>query len=347
MYTVLSYCWGSIPKLNPLRTLKSNINSFMESIAVSSLPKTIRDAIDVTRELGIRYLWVDSICIIQDDELDWKMESQNMGQIFENAICTIAATGAKHCEQGLFLNSASPDSVCVANQYNSVRLPCVLSETAVENIWIGKLAEEENGFDTDMSLSAWYWRAWVVQERILSRRIMHFAKGQLYWECQEAIYRQSYSEPLPLQYRLLTKPAVFQRLVSEATSFSRWSRSSHNLQTAKNMLVAFKDKTRYLAGMASDLEDPQPVLNRFWARVIQNYNHCKLTVDTDKLIAIEGLARAISRLTGETYFRGIWLEDVSRGLYWTAGTSPSAFFSDELRKLAKGEKDRDICHFTF
>jgi hypothetical protein len=364
-YVALSYCWGSTPELNPLRTLKSNISSFVESIPVSNLPKTIRDAIHVTRELGIQYLWVDSICIIQDDELDWKQESQNMGQIFENAICTIAATGAEHSEQGLFLNSATSHGVCLADKRQAIKVPIRLSETAVGEIWLGDLASGPSGFDEETTRSRWFSRGWVVQERILSRRIVHFAKSQLFWECQEEIFQQSSSSSVPLRKGSLSKPSIFGGFVTEETVYPVSGTPSFEKRLR---WISFDSEVQYTSGVGLPPGIPPPPgilfppgippppgiplppgttdgftvalprIKSFWPIIVESYNHCQLTIETDKLIAFEGLARAISSLTGETYFRGIWLEDVSRSLSWMIkGSSSLAFQSEESRKLAGGE----------
>jgi hypothetical protein len=91
-YLALSHCWGttsdgytSVPKTN-----KENISSRLKGIPWSSLSKTFQDALHITRALGMRYIWIDSLCIIQDDEEDFQKECSKMGQVYSNAICTIA-----------------------------------------------------------------------------------------------------------------------------------------------------------------------------------------------------------------------------------------------------------------
>lgn len=90
-YIALSHCWGGA---QPLRTTKETICSLKTCIPWAELPNTFQDAIKVTRGLGIRYLWIDSLCIIQDDAQDWEREAANMAVIFEAAYLTIAATAA-------------------------------------------------------------------------------------------------------------------------------------------------------------------------------------------------------------------------------------------------------------
>ncbi|PMD24441.1 heterokaryon incompatibility [Hyaloscypha hepaticicola] len=88
-YITLSYCWGGDVSS---KTTKSNLNHRYKSIEWSTLPQTIQDAITITRELGCRYIWIDALCIVQDDSVDWAREATTMSQVYENCILTISAT---------------------------------------------------------------------------------------------------------------------------------------------------------------------------------------------------------------------------------------------------------------
>jgi Heterokaryon incompatibility protein (HET) len=182
-----------------------------------ALPKTIRDAVEVTRELGVPYLWVDSLCILQDDESDWIHESNHMGLIFENAVCTIAATWAGHAGEGLY----RPDFSAT-------------DEAPQES--------DSRNFHEDVTLSKWNRRGWVVQERILSRRIIHFAYNQLYWECQQTVLCQSSSQPIDLTVELQSKPSVFSRMKKEINFFMRWMPPS--TEEIRKKLISGKDPNR-------------------------------------------------------------------------------------------------------
>ena len=168
-YTTLSHCWGqlAIKKLE-----KDTLKDMVKKIAISELPKTFQDAVVVTRELGIRYLWVDSLCIIQDSAEDWATESSNMRLIYKNCILNIAATAAQDSSIGCFFDRNT----------NIVR-PCRIEIT-------------ETGIYDFLSSNAWFddvisaplnQRAWVVQEQLLAPRVLHFGKTQLFWECNETV----------------------------------------------------------------------------------------------------------------------------------------------------------------
>ena len=100
-YTSLSHCWGS-PDLRPLTTTISTSQDRLHGIEIRTLPKSFQDAISVTRATGIRYLWIDSLCIVQDDQDDWLEQSQQMGTFYERSRFTIAVADALNSHHGLF-----------------------------------------------------------------------------------------------------------------------------------------------------------------------------------------------------------------------------------------------------
>jgi hypothetical protein len=98
-YLTLSYCWGSTSKGI---TLKANLNDRLNFLSLDSLCQTHRDAIEIAQRLGFRYLWIDALCIIQDDPLDWNRESAKMFSIYRDSVLTIAASHASDGEQGIY-----------------------------------------------------------------------------------------------------------------------------------------------------------------------------------------------------------------------------------------------------
>jgi hypothetical protein len=332
-YAAVSYCWGTEENIN-LRTTMSNISAFTTTINEYELPQTIRDAVLVARKLQIRYLWVDSLCIIQDSDVDWKHESQYMGKIFENAICTIAATEAAQCNEGLSLVNFRTENQRNKTNLGSTRIPCVYQGNEYGDVLMAHLPDDAFDFDFDITDSRWYRRGWIVQERILSRRIIHFSKKQLYWECQTAEYRERDTKPLNDKNRLLAKPAIFRKMVKETTWFHGVTDHYHDVATVRSTVIALKDKARYLSGMALDLREAAPTLNRFWPRIVRTYNTSELSFETDKVPAIQGLAKSVASLTGMTYFGGLWLEDICRGLYWCLNTPDT---EDSLKCLSQAQ----------
>ena len=183
-YIALSHCWGQDPptKNNPqFCTTDNNITARLEGFSFPKLPKTFRDAVQVTRELGIQYLWIDSLCIIQWNQKDWEHEAARMEGVFASAYCTIAASSAVDSEAGFLKRNVSNE--CVLAQDASGRRFYICADTDDSNNYI-----DIDDFDSRVGEAPLNKRAWVMQERVLSRRIIHFSDEQMYWECGEGVY---------------------------------------------------------------------------------------------------------------------------------------------------------------
>jgi hypothetical protein len=175
-YVALSHCWGKVwekltdDEKDKWSTTTRAKEGRMKGFQVDELLQTFRDAITVTQELGQQYLWIDSLCIIQDDPEDWKTESEKMDAVFQNAYCTIAATSAKDSTEG-FLNRPE-------EKYSQYVIVPKSSDGKVDIC-----TSIDDDFDGDVIKGVLNQRAWVLQERALSRRTIHFTKRQTYWEC--------------------------------------------------------------------------------------------------------------------------------------------------------------------
>ncbi|OCK78635.1 heterokaryon incompatibility, partial [Lepidopterella palustris CBS 459.81] len=98
-YATLSYCWG---RLQFFTLNESNYESMLQRINVSKLTKTFREAMETAKRLEVWYIWIDSLCIIQDSQEDWRIESALMGQVYEHSHCNIAASKAENGGDGCF-----------------------------------------------------------------------------------------------------------------------------------------------------------------------------------------------------------------------------------------------------
>ncbi|KAK5657170.1 hypothetical protein OQA88_3227 [Cercophora sp. LCS_1] len=164
-YLALSHCWGSTP---PLQTTKANIGAHLHNIPLTFLPRLFLDAITLTSRLGHQYLWVDSLCIIQDSPPDWDRESSLMSSIYTNSALTIAATHAASSSSSLFsASTATPIPLGNATLY---------ARPATRHI-------HRHPSPAFPLLT----RAWVYQERLLSPRVVHFTPDELSWECNRSI----------------------------------------------------------------------------------------------------------------------------------------------------------------
>ena len=175
-YTALSHCWGKAPIA---RTTEDNYLSRQKGILLADLPQTFCDAIMVTRGLGIRYLWIDSLCIIQDSESDWQSESGNMAAIYSNAYIVIGADRSADCNGG-FLDPASR-KLSESEPFGTIEN----RDGSISTIYArAKDALHEDICDirghASIPLSK---RAWTLQEQLLSSRMVHFTDSELIWEC--------------------------------------------------------------------------------------------------------------------------------------------------------------------
>ena len=171
-YIALSHCWGKFDESHKVCTYRHNIQELRQHIDYDSLPKTFQDAVRVTWALNIRYLWIDSICIIQDDGEDWEAESGRMEDVFSLAYCILAASSAKSSTDG-FLRNREP------RQCLTIHTP------KCGTIYICKAIDN---FHLDVEQGELNKRGWVLQERALSHRTIHFTSTQVYWECGEGVH---------------------------------------------------------------------------------------------------------------------------------------------------------------
>ncbi|KAE9373287.1 HET-domain-containing protein [Stipitochalara longipes BDJ] len=239
-YTTLSHCWGT---LDILKLKKENLCSPQMEIPMDRICKTFKDAMKVTRVLGFSYIWIDSLCIIQDDEEDWRREAALMSSVYGNSVTNIAASHAKDGSMGLFIDR----DVCKVGRQYVEPLPGRTYEIVDPLLYERCLAENP--------LSS---RAWAFQERFLAHRTLHFTAEQIFFECSEQTVSESWPEGIPTReeyHDSLQFPKQYNDLA--------WSRilylySRAHLSYSKDKLVAlsgiahhFQDKTgdQYIAGL--------------------------------------------------------------------------------------------------
>ena len=166
-YTTLSHCWGAPPS-KPLTTNLADIASRKSRIPFNELPLTFGDAVTTTRKLNIPYLWIDSLCIIQDSLSDWEKESGRMAMVYAGSVCTLSVLGSKDSNGGFF-RGPGERSDCVFRHGLTFASQCIRVFPSEPNSWV------LDGLLMD--------RAWTLQERELSKRILHFSRDELLWEC--------------------------------------------------------------------------------------------------------------------------------------------------------------------
>jgi len=173
-YITLSHCWGDA---DVLKLTTDNEMALRTGFAIKDLPKTFREAIQFTRALSVQYLWIDSLCIMQDSLEDWRHQSALMGEIYKNCFCNLAATGSSNSQGGIFverdLNISRPFNMAIMAK----SLDREIAHQGRYYVWDAGL------WRNHMETAPLNRRGWVLQERLLAPRIIHFSK-YVFWECK-------------------------------------------------------------------------------------------------------------------------------------------------------------------
>ncbi|KAI1799164.1 HET-domain-containing protein [Daldinia bambusicola] len=178
-YATLSYCWG--PPEHSSRQFKTETSSLQERKAGFSIDEAspiLRDAIQVAQALGIRYLWVDAVCIIQDDKLDWYRESSQISLIFQNSALSICTPASTSCQEGFLTRNWTTTRIRFQSRINK----------AVSGSYTLRLVSEvkdyfhatSDGLSLALTHSSWATRGWILQEYELSQRALVFTKTKLH-----------------------------------------------------------------------------------------------------------------------------------------------------------------------
>jgi len=276
-YTALSYCWGAEPQ--PLVTTKLNVKMMSEGILTSSLAKTIQDAITVTRKLGIRYIWIDALCIIQDSQDDKDIQLQRMGDIYETSVITIIAASAQSCSEGFLQRRSYPWGV---QDWKTFKLPFRCPN--------GKRGElicepEDPYFTGDQPINK---RAWTLQEFLLPPRKLVYSTTQLIWQCR----------------------SVQTELGGRAKKFEDIKAGVRNglikVQISPTVLLKAISSTPTNSEITAELLHDV----RFnWQNLVTNYTGRSLTNREDTLPGISGIASKFFDALKEDYKAGLWYSE--------------------------------------
>lgn len=185
-FAALSHMWGNMKENPPLRTMSFNYYHLKELIPGKDLPRNFLDAALVCARLGIRYLWIDSLCIIQDSAEDWRHEAALMHLVYRHALVTIVATSATSCHDGFLQRSI--DEVPAAKIAYTVNYQQREGEAEKQNnqymiaYHYGNMEDNYRRFL--INGSQWDTRGWTMQERSLSTRSIHFCRNKMFFECR-------------------------------------------------------------------------------------------------------------------------------------------------------------------
>lgn len=305
-YIALSHRWGNaehVPRLT-----SHNIHQRLTGLDLSSLPKTFVDAIDTARNLNVEWLWIDSLCIIQDSPFDWQQESRVMGRIYEKAMLTISALDAADSAEGLFFHRDKDLS----------DLPRLRQLFSYPRRDLEVFVPVDCHFWDPVSTGVLARRAWCLQERLLSRRVLHFGKQQLYWECLCQAACEMFPKGVP-EFCFQREKRTYEILVKHVDHLIAAENSlPYHHKSTDIQLDTEQAPSHYVStdvGMAIG-QSPTWVLYKTWRRIVESYCRCELTEMSDKLVAVAGLAQRMQSMLGDSYLAGLWRQNILSELLW-------------------------------
>lgn len=331
-YATLSHCWGSEPNFVTLMT--NNLHEFHKGIPITALPQSFRDAIFICERLLIQYIWIDSLCIIQDSKSDWLVHTEEMSSIYQNCCLNLSFDAATNLREGAFRHRKTDilqqcyaysiiprlrpqKRIGIQNQCDTdsgssgSSLADALSDKSTKsssvyenldrngqmgaNLINQQLAKTERPLrclilapEFDSASRIWKLplsrRGWVVQERLLSPRVLHFTSDRITWECDQS----------PLLHEALPDgpPETGKRFDADL------DHPFNCFPEGKPHLTQWRHFHR-------------------WYRIVYHYSDCLLTYpEKDKLVAFAAVAQRFSAVFGEEYYAGHFRENMLFDLVW-------------------------------
>lgn len=313
-YIALSHCWGtSMPEA--AKTTTANLAQHHDTIDYSTLPFTFRDCIDIARRIGIRHVWIDSVCIIQDSGEDWNKEAAQMASVYSNSYLTFAASSSSNGQGGCRVRNPR-------KHYGPVDVPCLKDRAHNDYDEINQWSKWSKRFKmyklSDMdthhrqvipvaqkkTFRVWTYnhteerevlsegplakRGWTLQEAMLSPRLVHFCDSTIVWECRCA--------------RATTSFPWDEEIV--------WSNGSATLTSD------FSWRTPGLRNVEWCRFSNSNEQFEAWTKIVASYRDRRLTKPEDMLPAIAGIAQTIATRTGDEYYAGLWKSRFAHCLLW-------------------------------
>ena len=315
-WVALSYCWGGPSKFVLNRETSDNL--FGGNLPLDTFPKTLRDAITITRALGVQFLWIDALCIVQDSAEDWAIEAALMKNVYGGATITIAATNSTSTDFGIFKNRSISPAECRLEWRSS-------DQKEFHHLFLRSSSEF---WDTTMKQEALNTRGWTLQESLLAPRTLSFGTQQMIWECLERKVGESGRPVLPGE-RHRDKSFV-QKILAD--DFNAWEKTK---QTITRLSLRTMPVQRTL--VPNDWVYSHDAMYSRWSAIVSDYTGRNLTVQSDILPALSGLASAFQNLLRDEYCAGLWKNDIIRGMCWTRDNMPIK----DITALESSQKKRD------
>lgn len=278
-YAALSHRWS---QGNPFKCTSKTIESLRQGVPVTFLTRTFREVVGTTRDMGFSLLWIDSLCIVQDDREDWKRELTTMADVYRNAEFTFAVNTSGRDADVSFLGTVFQT---LLRRTMAKDFPFTDSQLFPDDrIYLGSLGS----------------RGWTLQERLLSRRVIHFLKDDVIFEGR-----------INGEHTWLLPTAMI-----PTGERIRGLLASRDFLANPNLTMHVEFPEMKFSGEPW-VSSEKTILNE-WFEVVSDFRRRDLTYASDRLVAIDAIATAVAQKTGWTYFQGLWKEALPRCLLWYA-----------------------------
>ncbi|MCJ1324237.1 hypothetical protein MMC10_000899 [Thelotrema lepadinum] len=282
-YYALSHCWD---KNATLKTTTKSLKERRQDIAWSKLSYTFRDFLTIAVRLrttfGTCHVWIDSLCIVQDDREDWLRETANMDSIYANADLVIAATGAIDGKAGFFQPRSLPQSQIKHVICRESVSHLMTSDAYAHDLFKREPIQNTSSIGWAMHDNPLFLRAWCLQERLLATRVLHFTRGEMVFECRSDVR-------------------------CECNAFERrrdWLLDANEKVDFDHFI------THKSLGTARSWDN--------WWYFVESFSRRYVTEPTDRLPALAGAARRVAREELGTYLAGMWRQGLESNLIWEA-----------------------------
>jgi hypothetical protein len=337
-YLALSHCWG--PKKFETLTIE-NQDTWSRDIEIGKLPANFQDAIHFSRSIGQRYIWIDSMCIIQNCTEDWAREAVKMSTVYSQAYCTISASGAADANGGCFqtrnpllhfpCNLLFSDDHTLAiktTDYDST------SNRAPQQKVQFSALPVNGAFSVEVNHSPLSKRAWALQERLLSKRIVHFGANYVFFECglhfasellQGGHEYTSQGEPVASKHFLDDWLSLLLSKFAGGTEKKGPTGSvpSSRYDSVTGYRAAFNSLRQFEPSLSAHDYTAQIRLHQNWFELVSKFTSADLTNTADRLIAIHGIAQGIQEpQEPPNYIAGLWKMHLPYDLLWYVDSHP-------------------------
>ena len=313
-YNTLSYCWGT---QNTVLTHK-NLAQFQKEIDLSTLSKTVQDAIEITISLGIPYLWIDAICILQDSRRDKALEISRMASIYQSSHITIVAASAKNADQGFLLPREAPSRAnTIPFMHNGFHAGPVNIRRRLGNREVSSEETPRPPLDPVDS------RAWTLQEQLLSQRLLVYSTDTLQWRCKGVVANLGSSKyvPQPEESWWSTSSVNFVRpepvplLLNQDTLDLRSGVEDLMHMEVKATVISITPSASAQRRRSVEHKRIQK-LHTQWTHLIERYSLRSTTYASDKLVALGAIAEKFGDALRTKYVAGFWEDHMLEYLMW-------------------------------